>query len=132
MNEFFEYKLQVNISHLDKLKHVNNVQYLQWVQDISNAHWKKLTEGVTYSIGIWVVRRHKITYKRPAKLNDWLTLKTYVTKTEGFLSERRVHIYFKDTSILVTQCETEWCYLNPKTLKPELIPEEVLRILFKK
>lgn len=129
MNNSFEYDLQVNASHLDTLAHVNNVQYLQWVQDVAGAHWNILTQNTTFDFGIWVVRRHTITYKRPAKLNDWLTIKTYVTKTEGVLSERRVQIYFKGTSILVAQCETIWCYLDSKTLKPLAVPEEVICLL---
>ena len=34
----FEQTLTVTSDHLDELKHVNNVQYLQWVQDIAGAH----------------------------------------------------------------------------------------------
>ena len=36
--EHFEQTIEVTEAHLDELQHVNNVQYLQWVQDIASAH----------------------------------------------------------------------------------------------
>ena len=128
MNKTHQYNLQVNKEHLDELDHVNNVQYLHWVQEISGAHWKSLIEKDSCFYGIWVVRSHKIDYKRPAKLYDWLTLKTHVASTEGFLSQRIVKIYLKDTTTLVAQCTTQWCYLNAVTLELETIPENIFQL----
>ncbi len=68
MNKPFE----VTAAHLDELQHVNNVQYLQWVQDIAGAHWQSLIAGKTEAFGLWVVRSHHIEYKRQAKLGDSL------------------------------------------------------------
>ena len=110
------------------MAHVNNVQYLHWVQEIAEAHWKSLIGKDSCSFGIWVVRSHKIDYKRPAKLYDWLTLKTHVTLTEGFLSQRIVKIYLKDTTTIVTQCTTQWCYLNSESMELETIPEMVFQL----
>jgi len=128
MSKTYQYDLQVKKEHLDALEHVNNVQYLQWVQEIAGAHWEALTEKETDSYGIWVVRSHKIDYKRPAKQNDWLTLKTHVALTQGFLSERIVKIYFKDTPTLVALCTTQWCYLDASTQKLLRIPNEIQRL----
>lgn len=128
MSNTHQYDLQVNKNHLDELAHVNNVQYLHWVQEIAEAHWKSLIGKNPYPFGIWVVRSHKIDYKRPAKLYDWLTLKTHVTLTEGFLSQRIVRIYLKDTNTIVAQCSTQWCYLNSKTMELETIPEKVFQL----
>ena len=128
MSKTHQYNLQVNKEHLDELDHVNNVQYLHWVQEISGAHWKSLIEKNSCFYGIWVVRSHKIDYKRPAKLYDWLTLKTHVASTEGFLSQRIVKIYLKDTTTLVAQCTTQWCYLNAVTLELETIPENIFQL----
>ena len=130
MSKTHQYNLQVNKEHLDELDHVNNVQYLHWVQEISGAHWKSLIEKDSCFYGIWVVRSHKIDYKRPAKLYDWLTLKTHVASTEGFLSQRIVKIYLKDTTTLVAQCTTQWCYLNAVTLELETIPENIFQLFY--
>jgi acyl-CoA thioester hydrolase len=121
----FEQILQVEKVHLDELNHVNNVQYLQWVQDIAGAHWQSLIIGKKESFGLWVVRSHHIEYKRQAKLGDALRILTHVELTAGFMSERKVHFYLGDSSTLVAQCSTQWCYLDPTTQKLLRIPEEI-------
>ena len=87
-------EVTVTESHLDQLQHVNNVQYLQWVQDIAGAHWQSLVKGSKETFGLWVVRSHHIEYKRQAKLGDVLLIETHVALTEGFLSERKVRFLF--------------------------------------
>ena len=41
MNKFTQ-EQEVLPDHLDDLKHVNNIQYLNWIQEISKKHWNKL------------------------------------------------------------------------------------------
>jgi acyl-CoA thioester hydrolase len=121
----FEQSILVEESHLDELHHVNNVQYLQWVQDIAGAHWQHLIRDNPTEFGLWVVRSHHIEYKRQAKLGDRLRVITHVELTEGFLSERRVRFFLEDSNTLVAQCSTQWCYLDPTSQKLLRIPEEV-------
>ena len=121
----FEQSILVEESHLDELQHVNNVQYLQWVQDIAGAHWQHLIRDNPTEFGLWVVRSHHIEYKRQAKLSDRLRVITHVELTEGFLSERRVRFFLEDSNTLVAQCSTQWCYLDPTSQKLLRIPEEV-------
>ena len=121
----FEQSILVEESHLDELQHVNNVQYLQWVQDIAGAHWQHLIRDNPTEFGLWVVRSHHIEYKRQSKLGDRLRVITHVELTEGFLSERRVRFFLEDSNTLVAQCSTQWCYLDPTSQKLLRIPEEV-------
>ena len=121
----FEQTLTVTRDHLDELQHVNNVQYLQWVQNIAGAHWQHLIRDNPTEFGLWVVRSHHIEYKRQAKLGDTLRVVTHVATAEGFQSERRVRFFLGDTKTLVAQCSTQWCYLDPKTHKLLPIPPEV-------
>ena len=121
----FEQVIQVEETHLDELNHVNNVQYLQWVQDIAGAHWQYLIKNNPAEFGLWVVRSHHIEYKRQAKLGDTLRVVTHVALTKGFLSERQVRFYLGDTTTLVAQCSTQWCYLDPTTQKLLRIPDEI-------
>ena len=121
----FEQTIRVTKAHLDELQHVNNVQYLQRVQDIAGAHWQSLIAGKTEAFGLWVVRSHHIEYKRQAKLGDNLRAVTHVELTKGFLSERIVRFYLEDTTTLVALCSTQWCYLDPTTQKLLRIPEDI-------
>ena len=75
-------------SDLDTLEHVNNIIYLQWVQEIAKAHLEKVTAQLKQDFGHWIVRSHNITYKQAAKLGDKLQLETYVNILEvPFLNE---------------------------------------------
>jgi acyl-CoA thioester hydrolase len=113
--------------HIDALGHVNNVQYLYWVQDAAHNHWEALIQNIDKPLGVWVVRSHSITYKQAALEGDKLTLKTYVKQSRGVLSERIVEILNAEQKLLAV-CSTQWCYINPINQKPEMIPNTVLEL----
>ena len=126
-NHFKLYKTVVQ-DHLDDLQHVNNVVYLEWVQEAALAHWKHFTKNQTQNFGLWVVRSHQITYKHPAQLGDSLLIETFVKQTKGVLSERIVTIYLEKTQTQLANCSTQWCYLDADTLKPTPIPASVAEL----
>ena len=71
ISKIFKIEKTVKKNHLDELNHVNNVQYLYWVQEVSQAHWNNLIHKKNIlEKGLWVVRSHKIEYKNLTKLND--------------------------------------------------------------
>lgn len=118
---------EVLTEHIDTLGHVNNVQYLYWVQDAAHNHWEALIQNIDKPLGVWVVRSHSITYKQAALEGDKLTLKTYVKQSRGVLSERIVEIFNAEQKLLAV-CSTQWCYINPINQKPEMIPNTVLEL----
>lgn len=128
--EAFEKTLVVQPNDLDDLKHVNNVRYVQWIQDISKEHWKYLTTKDIQERFIWVVLNHNITYKSAAGLGDHILLKTYIENSKGAISTRVVEMYNKTTNVLLVHSKTTWCLLNPETHKPIRISEEI-RSIFK-
>ena len=123
----FTYQHIVKKHELDTLQHVNNVVYVQWIQDISTKHWNDLTKNSPDLNFVWVVTRHEIDYKGQAVLGDEITFKTWVGETKGVTSVRHVEIY-KGTLLLV-KAATTWCMLHAKTLKPARITESVLKVL---
>jgi len=125
----FVLERRVEAVHLDALAHVNNVQYLQWVQEAALAHWEALTASSEAEYHLWVVRSHHIEYKLPAQLGDTLLLSTYVKENQGFRSERIVEIYLKQGHKLLARCSTQWCYINKDSGKLERIPQKVADLL---
>jgi acyl-CoA thioester hydrolase len=125
----FVLERRVEAAHLDALSHVNNVQYLQWVQEAALAHWDALTANSEVAYHLWVVRSHHIEYKLPAQLGDTLLLSTYVKENQGFRSERIVEIYLKQGHKLLARCSTQWCYINKDSGKLERIPQKVADLL---
>lgn len=110
---------------LDQLNHVNNVRYVQWVQDIAEAHWQQKASTRIRSDYFWVLLNHHIDYKSPAFLNDIITIKTYVDKSEGVTSTRIVEMYHKVGKKLIVRSETNWCLITVETNKPTRITETI-------
>ncbi len=126
-NKIFSTQRTVLPEEIDELNHVNNVVYVQWVQDIAKMHWRELIKNSSEKDFIWVVLRHEIDYKNQAKRNDVITLNTWVGETEGVKSVRYVEIYKENT--LLIRAKTIWCLLNGKTFRPTRITESILKLL---
>lgn len=127
MTNTFILKRTVSATEIDRLQHVNNTVYLQWVQDISEKHWEHLTRNNPQEKYIWVIIRHEIDYIKPAVLGDTITLKTWVGETKGVKSMRHVEILKNDT--LLAKAQTTWCLLEAKTKHPTRISAEIIDLL---
>ncbi|WP_243472288.1 acyl-CoA thioesterase [Winogradskyella sp. MH6] len=124
----FEKTIVVSKDDLDQLNHVNNVRYVQWVQDIAEAHWLKNAPKTILDNYFWVILNHNIQYKGEALLGDELTVKTFVSKSEGLTSIRHVEITNNANDKLIVTSETKWCFMNTATKKPARIPAEVAKL----
>ncbi|WP_040253807.1 acyl-CoA thioesterase [Psychroserpens mesophilus] len=122
----FEKHITVSSEDLDARNHVNNVRYVQWVQDIAEDNWIANTSTAIRDNYYWVMLSHYIQYKAEAVLGDDLLLKTYVTKSEGLRSTRMVEIYNRNTNKLLTTSETIWCFMSHKTNKPTRITQDII------
>ncbi|WP_420602010.1 acyl-CoA thioesterase [Flagellimonas sp.] len=110
---------------LDELNHVNNIRYVEWIQEISKKHWIAATTPAVRDKMIWVVKNHNITYSKSAILGDTIEVSTYIKGTKGPLSIRVVEIKNNKTgNVLVNAC-TEWCLLDAETFKPKRVPVAV-------
>ena len=124
----FETQLIVNEKDLDELNHVNNVRYVQWVQDIAEKHWNLKASSSIKEHYFWVMLSHYIQYKGQAILGDKLTLRTYVIKSEGVTSTRIVEIFNSETNKLITTSKTDWCLMSTENLKPTRITNELIEL----
>lgn len=116
-------KIIVAKTHLDDLAHVNNVVYLQWVQDIAKEHWFSLAKEPFTEDHFWVVVRHELDYKGQAFLGDEITATTFVESFRGPFSIRCVE--FKKGDTLLVKTKSNWCLIDRKTEKPKRVPIEV-------
>ncbi|WP_420387173.1 acyl-CoA thioesterase [Roseivirga sp.] len=126
----FEMEIQVEQQHLDEMNHVNNVQYLQWVQDVAKAHWEHLAMTNWLETYAWVALNHFIEYKKPAFLGERLILRTHVHEFNGVKSIRLVRIFKKETEELLVQAKTEWCMIRRDNLRPVRVPSEIVEPFF--
>lgn len=127
MTKKFFTKHIVTPEEIDALGHVNNVCYVSWVQNVAEKHWTVLSENCNFSSYVWVVLRHEIDYLGAAKLEDEITLKTWVGESYGAKSQRFVEI-LKDGKVLV-KATTIWCLLDKNSMKVIRIPRDILEIV---
>ncbi|MFD1064268.1 acyl-CoA thioesterase [Winogradskyella litorisediminis] len=121
--QIFTKEIIVSESDLDQLNHVNNVTYVQWVQDIAEAHWLQNASDSILENYFWVLVKHTIEYKGQAFLGDSLIVKTFVESSEGVISVRKVEI-FKDEKLIISS-ETKWCFMDMKTKRPTRITPQI-------
>ena len=127
MTTTFQYQLTVPSSAIDAMGHVNNVVYLQWVQDAAEKHW--LDKGVHLrEIYAWVALDHHITYKAPAFEGEILEISTFVKGFSGPKSERHTQIKRLSDGKLMASAVTNWCLLKMPEGKPMRVPEEICNL----
>ncbi len=114
---------------IDELNHVNNIRYLEWVQEISKDHWfSKINGKLPLDKYLWVVANHNLDYFRPAFLNDRLRIETFVKDFDGKFSNRVVKVINASTDKLLFQSLTKWCLIDVKSQNTIDVPQEIASI----
>lgn len=121
----FETTLVVTQNDLDELNHVNNIRYVEWVQDVAKSHWLSNASPEIINNYYWVMLSHYIEYKSEALLNDVIKLKTYVINSEGVTTTRMVEICNSNDKLLA-KSETTWCLISNETKRPARIMPEII------
>lgn len=119
----FSHNFIVEAEEIDELGHVNNVAYLQWVQDIAVAHWTEAATDSQREKYIWVVVRHEIDYKNPAFAGEEITAQTWVGEWTFVTCERFTEI--KRGGDLLVKGRTVWCMIDKQTARPVRIASEL-------
>lgn len=127
-SEVYKKYLTVSEDDLDDQQHVNNVRYVQWIQDVAQEHWETRASEEQKVGFAWVVVRHEIDYKMEALLNDEILLETRIIDTTHVTSVREVAIKNNNSGKLLAKAKTTWCLLDQKTKKPQRISDELKEI----
>jgi acyl-CoA thioester hydrolase len=126
----FRYTFRIQPEVIDENGHVNNVHYVQWMQDSAVRHFEALG-GIPLirEIGAtWVVRSHTIEYLSPVFAGEEIEAQTWVVNLHRVRSLRRYKFVRKSDDRLVVKGETEWVLVDVNTGRPVAIPENVAKI----
>lgn len=115
MSLIYQKQIQVTEDHIDQNNHVNNVQYVSWMEEIAGEHWDFVKDRTPYPEDIWMLLDHHIQYKKQVYLGDTITVKTYPKAPEGIKQPRKVEFYCNDK--LVVNSDTLWVLIDIKTQK---------------
>lgn len=125
--EPFELPIEVRPADIDALGHVNNVVYLQWVQDAAVAHWSAAATAEQQAALVWVVVRHEIDYRRPALPGDAIIARTWVGTATKRDFDRHTEILRAADRKVLARARTVWCPIDPRTGRPTRVGDDVRR-----
>lgn len=127
-SRIFNHQIRVSKNHIDVNGHVNNVVYVQWMQDIAYAHSKSLgydSERLGELGSTWVIRSHFIKYHRPAVLDDEIVAYTWPSSIKKASALRKYKFVRSRDQVTVASGESDWVYIERDTGRPKLIDDEM-------
>jgi acyl-CoA thioester hydrolase len=128
MPAIYEHRLTVPPEAIDGQGHVNNLEYVRWMQEAALAHsaaqgwpsarYRELGAG-------WVVRSHKIEYLQAAFAGDQIVVYTWVADFRKIRSLRKYKMVRLGDGATVAEAETDWAFIGYEQRVPRRIPSEV-------
>ena len=111
--------------------HVNNIEYVRRMQEISIKHIGRNGWGMEKLLAgrhTWVVREHRIEYLRACRAGEPIALYTWVHDFQRIRSHRRYRFVRESDGAVLARAETEWVYFDLDRQRPVSVPEEFLAI----
>lgn len=127
----YRYRITIPQDAIDGNGHVNNVAYVQWMQDAAVRHFEELG-GAAHTVHMgatWVVRSHRIEYLAPAFAGEEIEIRTWVANVRKVRSLRRYEFARIVDDRLLVRGETEWVFVDARDGRPILIPAQIIGLL---
>lgn len=129
MPAVYFWKHTVRDDEIDEQGHVNNLEYLRWMQSAAVAHsavqgWP--VERYREEGSAFVVRSHAIEYLAPSFSKEQIEVETWITGFQKITTLRKYLIRRVDDRKLLARAETNWAYIGRKHGVPRRIPQELI------
>lgn len=130
-DQAFVHRMVVPESAIDVMGHVNNVEYLSWLEHTAWQHtlalgldWERYQE-----LGCGVVAiRHEIDYLRPAFAGETLEVGTWCSANDGRLRlQRQYQIRRPADDVTLVRAQTDWVCVDLASGRPRRMPEAFRR-----
>lgn len=125
----FAQRWRVRTYEVDENGHVNNAVYIQWAEQLTAEHAEVVGFGREWSSargGAWFVRRHEVTYHRPARRGDEVELTVRVLGVGGVRGSRRTEIRHADSGELLAEVTSDWVWVRLSDGRPAPVPPEIV------
>ena len=100
--------------------HVNNVEYVRWVDELAALHAHELGHGRPAMLEagrMWFVARHELDYRAECFAGDRLHAATWIERVEGARAWRRTAIWRTPEQVVLTAL-TAWALVDLATRRP--------------
>lgn len=125
--------LKVRFYECDLYGHVNNTNYLRYMQVASF----EASAAAGYDMDryaemqrMWHVHATDIEYLRPLKYGDTVEVKTWIADFRKVTSRRVYELRLQQTGEVVAKASTDWAFLDAGTSRPAVIPSDLLQAFF--
>jgi acyl-CoA thioester hydrolase len=127
MPPIYAHTIQVPATAIDANAHVNNIEFVRWMQDIAVAHADAVgcTTATREAGATWVVRSHQIEYRRPALLEDRIQVRTWIADFRRAFSRRKYDFIRESDQTVLARGETDWAFIDIATGRPRSIPSNI-------
>ena len=130
--DFHEFKVRVRYAETDQMGVVYHGNYAQYFE-MGRVEWLR-NKGLSYSFmennGVMLpVVSLTLNYKKPARYDDLLTVRTIFKKQESVRIEFDYEIYREEGELLTTG-NSVLVFVNMKTNRPTLPPDYVLEKIY--
>ena len=115
----FSHSFRVSADDIDEQRHVNNVAFVRWIQEVAVAHWFSITTEEMRTKYSWIVVRHEIDYKKQAFETEEIIMETWVGEPTRISWERFTEI--RRGEDLLVKARSVWCLIDRETSKPSRI-----------
>ena len=129
--EYHQTKIRVRYSETDQMGVVYHGNYVQYFE-VGRVEWLR-NKGISYKWmeenGIMLpVVSLTMNYKKPARYDELLTLKTFLKNKTTVKIEFDYELYNENEELLTT-ANSILVFVNKKTGKPMVPPQDILHIL---
>ncbi|MDY6856117.1 MAG: acyl-CoA thioesterase [Thermodesulfobacteriota bacterium] len=123
----YEMTIAVTSHHIDENGHVNNIEYLKWMQEIAIAHSDAVgcSEAALQHEATWYAREHKIRYLRPAFEGDSIRVKTWVDSFQRVSSLRKYQFVHEEYGKILAEASTMWVFVDCNSGRLLSIPDNI-------
>lgn len=122
------HSIAIAASDIDFMGHVNNANYLTWVQDAVVAHWQKFAPSEAVAAHLWVAIKHEITYRKPAFLNDDVIAEVLLEKVHG--ARAFYSTIIRRGEEVLAEVQSSWCCIDADTLRPTRLAKDIVARFF--
>lgn len=126
----YRYDLTVRPDAVDRNGHVNNVEYVRWMQDAAIAHARAAggqalsdAEGWT-----WYVRSHQVEYLQPVFQDEEIAVLTWASDIRKTRALRKYLMVRVSEDKPVARGQTEWVAVDVGSGRPRPVPRGIIEL----
>ena len=126
----FHYRLTIPPDAIDENGHVNNVAYVQWMQEAAIRHFDSLGGAplMAQAGATWVVRSHHVEYLGPAYVGEQIDVRTWIASARRVRSLRMYEFVRELDQKVLVKGETDWVFVSARDGRPTAIPDYIIDI----